>query len=134
MFIKTLFYNVQFLYLYSLPFTLLYYRNAPTKKEYCESPRKRFVKLNQAPDPTLTSKRRHGICKKSAHPNIHICKKKPNTKFVRKSHRIIKRLLKKIMKKEKQRGKWIKRNNRKERNKNKRFLRKALIIHPKFWI
>ena len=73
------------------------------------------------------------ICKKSDHPNIHICKKKPNTKFVRKSHRIIKRLLKKSMKKEKQRGKWIKRNNKKDRL-NKRFLRKALSYHPKFWI
>ena len=36
------------------------------------------------------------ICKKSNHPNVHICKKKPDSQSGRKTHKIIKRLLKRI--------------------------------------
>ena len=44
------------------------------------------------------------ICKKSNHPNVHICKKKPDSQSGRKTHKIIKRLLKKIKKRERRRG------------------------------
>ena len=70
------------------------------------------------------------ICKKSNHPNIHICEEKPNTQSARKTHRIIKRLLKKIQKKERRRGKWINNKRNKDNRKDKlnyRFKRKVLI-------
>ena len=43
-------------------------------------------------------------CKKSKHPNVHICKKTPDSQSGRKTHKIIKRLLKKIKKRERRRG------------------------------
>ena len=41
--------------------------------------------MGDAPDPELTS-RMQKPCTKSRHPNVHICKKQPKTKFARKIH------------------------------------------------
>ena len=80
------------------------YSNASTKEEFCKIPRKKF--LNEAPDPELTS-RMQKTCMKSHHPNIHICKKKPETDFARKVHREVKGLLKRLKKKERFTLVWI---------------------------
>ena len=60
--------------------------------------------MGEAPDPELTS-RMQKTCMKSHHPNIHICKKKPETDFARKVHREVKGLLKRLKKKETRRKK-----------------------------
>ena len=78
------------------------YSNASTKEEFCKIPRKKF--LNEAPDPELTS-RMQKSCMKKNHPNIHICKKKPETDFARKVHREVKGLLKRLKEKETRRKK-----------------------------
>ena len=59
--------------------------------------------MKQELDP-LRIKSMEKICKKSNHPNVHICKKKPDSPSGRKTHKIIKRLLKKIKKRERRRG------------------------------
>ena len=64
------------------------------------------------------------ICKKSNHPNVHICKKKPDSQSGRKTHKIIKRLLKKSKKREKRRRRVRKRVLR---GKNNKFRRKVHI-------
>ena len=74
------------------------YSNASTKEEFCKIPRKKYLKVGGAPDPELTS-RLQKPCMKSHHPNIHICKKKPETDFARKVHREIKGLLKRLKEK-----------------------------------
>ena len=55
--------------------------------------------MGEAPDPELTS-RMQKPCTKSRHPNVHICKKQPKTKFARKIHKKMKHLLKRLQKKE----------------------------------
>ena len=44
------------------------------------------------------------ICKKSKHPNVHICRKTPDSQSGRKTHKIINRLLKKIKRRERRKG------------------------------
>ena len=94
-------------------------RNAPTKAEWCESPRKGWDFKGR--ESTRSSKRINKICKKSDHPNIHFCKKKPDTQRARKTHKILKRLLKKIKKRYNRKTKQGKKGVKKRsRNKKKR--------------
>ena len=98
--------------------------------------------MGEAPDPELTS-RMQKTCMKSHHPNIHICKKKPETDFARKVHREVKGLLKRLKKKETRRKKrkegkpselrfpvklrrFPKKNYNKKRGKNSKKLKKSM--------
>ena len=98
---------------------------APTKEEYCKVPRKTFLKMGLAPDPDLTSSM-YKNCMKSSHPNIHICKKAPETDFAKKTHKVMKAFLRKMKKKRKKgRGKGRKKggNRRKRKNKGRKMKR-----------
>ena len=61
--------------------------------------------MGDAPVPELAS-RMYKSCMKSDHPNINICKTKvPNTKFARKTHKVMKNLLRRIKKRRAKQGK-----------------------------
>ena len=103
-------------------------REASTKEELCTTPRKKFVKMSEAPDPELTSIMQKP-CMKSRHPSVHICKKRPETDFARKVHKKMRSLLKRLEKRESRRKKkkmvrfWRKkkktnRNRRKQKSTN----------------
>ena len=46
------------------------YSNASTKEEFCKIPQKKVSKMDEAPDPELTSRMQKPYLKKN-HPNIH---------------------------------------------------------------
>ena len=81
---------------------------------------------------------------KSHHPNIHICKKKPETDFARKVHREVKGLLKRLKEKETRRKKrkesrfpvklhgFPKKNHNKKRGKKSVGLKKSMKKNGKY--
>ena len=98
--------------------------------------------MDEAPDPELTS-RMQKTCMKSHHPNVHICKKKPET-GARKLHREIKGLLKRLKEKETRRKKrkesrfpvklhgFPKKNHNKKRGKKSVGLKKSMKKNGKY--
>ena len=81
------------------------------------------MKMGEAPDPELTS-RMQKPCLKSPHPSVHICNKRPETKFARKVHRQIKALSKRLQKKQ---------ITREERQKRWREIRRREKAEGGYW-
>ena len=78
------------------------FREASTKEEWCQLPKKKYLKIGKETDPKLTTKM-YKSCMKSDHPNVHICDKLPGTKRARKIHKLVKSELKKLRKKNQRR-------------------------------
>ena len=100
----------------------MFVRNAATRKERCNIPKKFFLKVGDPPDSMLTSKNNQ-TCIESEHPSVFICDKMPKDEGIaRVTHRKITKKLKQIKKrirKEKRRKK-LKRKMRAEKDKPKR--------------
>ena len=100
----------------------MFVRNAATRKERCNIPKKFFLKVGDPPDSMLTSKNNQ-TCIESEHPSVFICDKMPKDEGIaRVTHRKITKKLKQIKKrirKEKRRKK-LKKKMRAEKNKPKR--------------
>ena len=84
------------------PLTSLLVREAATKEEACNTPKKYFLKIGEPPDSNLTAKMNKS-CVNSEHPSIFICDTTPGDEQSRKSHFRITKLLREIKKREKKR-------------------------------
>ena len=78
------------------------FREASTKEEWCNIPRKKYLKMGKVPVPKLTT-RMYKPCMRSDHPSVHICPKQPRSKQARKTHKLVKSKLEKIKKNMKKR-------------------------------
>ena len=97
-------------------------RDAASRKERCNIPKKYFLKIGDPPDSMLTSKN-NKTCIKSDHPSVFICDKEPEQGQARITHRKITKKLKNIKKKElKRKKKW--RQNRQKRLRAERMKKK----------
>ena len=100
----------------------MFVRNAATRKERCNIPKKFFLKVGDPPDSMLTSKNNQ-TCIESEHPSVFICDKMPKDEGIaRVTHRKITKKLKQIKKRirKKKRRKKLKKKMRAEKNKTKR--------------
>lgn len=99
------------------------FRDAATREERCNIPKKYFLKIGYAPDSELTAKNRE-TCLESEHPSVLICDTEPDNEHARGTHRKVTNKLKMI----KKRFKSAKTNrvgkngkiNRKQRRKGKK--------------
>ena len=103
------------------PLTSLLVREAATKEEACNTPKKYFLKIGEPPDSNLTAKMNKS-CVDSEHPSIFICDKTPGDEHSRKSHFRITKLLREIKKREKKRK--LKRSQKAKKSKSSKAIKK----------
>ena len=93
-------------------------RDAATREERCNIPKKYFLKIGQPPDSMLTSKN-NKTCIESDHPSIFICDTQPESDHERNSHRKLTDQLKIIKKRGKNRKSKINKKKREKKLKSK---------------
>ena len=99
-------------------------RDAATREERCNIPKKYFLKIGDPPDSMLTSKN-NKTCIESENPSVFICDKEPENEHARVTHRKITQKLRKIKKKIRRRKLKIKRRQRQRAEKKKNKKRKG---------